>query len=53
LSKRTRYICGRFVCVRVRVMTAAPDPGVSPPLFGSREAVGRIANCGDAAPKPG
>ena len=29
---------GRFVCVRVRVMTAAPLPGVSPARRGSRGA---------------
>src|SRR5271169_4150290 len=29
---------GRFACVRVRVMTAAPLPGVSPLRRGSREA---------------
>ena len=31
------------MCVRVRVMTAAPAPGVSPPLLGSRDAIGRTA----------
>jgi hypothetical protein len=37
----------------VRVMTAAPAPGFSPPLLGSRDAIGRIVVCGDDAPKPG
>src|SRR5271167_783771 len=49
----TRYMLGRFVCARVRVMTAAPLPGVSPPRFGSRAPVGRACKVPPAAPKPG
>lgn len=44
---------GRFVCVRVRVMTAAPLPGVSPPRFGSLAAVGRTADDDAETPNAG
>src|SRR5271166_5109959 len=43
---------GRFVCVLVRVVTAAPLPGVSLPRLGSREAVGRGGDAAEAA-RPG
>jgi hypothetical protein len=44
---------GRWVCVRVRVMTAAPAPGVSPPLLVSRAAISRAGVWAEAAPKAG
>lgn len=43
---------GRFVWVRVRVITAAPAPGLSPPRLGSRGPAARIG-VGAAPPKPG
>ena len=51
---------GRFVCVRVRVMTAAPLPGVSPPRAArgrearraSRPAADAAGSAGRATKKP-
>lgn len=43
---------GRFVWVRVRVMTAAPAPGLSPPRLGSRGPAAR-AGIGVVPPRPG
>src|SRR5271165_1685746 len=43
---------GRLVWVRVRVMTAAPAPGLSPPRLGSRDPAARTG-VGPAPPKPG